>query len=88
MCPQTSVGTVSSERQPELVAEHRDAVAGMLVVPGVPCVLIVTAVVHVPCLAGHLRMVPMFTVLVVVSVTSMFCSFGDAPLVSSCDHGC
>ena len=35
MCPQTSVGIVSSKRDPELVAEHRDAVAGMLVVPGV-----------------------------------------------------
>ena len=32
MWPQTSVGIVSSEREPELVAEHRDGVAGVLVV--------------------------------------------------------
>ena len=32
MWPQTSVGTRERERDPELVAEHRDAVAGVLVV--------------------------------------------------------
>ena len=49
-------GNGQRERDPELVAEHRDAVARVLVVAAVPFVRIATALIHVTCLAGHFTM--------------------------------